>query len=170
MMISLLRSPGFGHCLERYAQEYPMPMYTLRDPGYHCFEYALTAVPDGQSLPRIAAAAEAYSWTAPVFAKESVSSLKCGGLEFDDDALCLLALKPAFDGKGWVCRILNRSDKTVTSVVRFPEAVHAVHCASILEERGKQCSLEDGGISLILNPWKIQTFRLTCRYSIRADR
>lgn len=160
MMMSLLRSPGFGHCLERYAQDYPMPLYTLRDPGYHCFGYALAPLEGRESLPAVAAEAEAFSWPAPVFAGAKGSHPILGGLTVADEAVSVLALKSAFDGKGWILRLLNRSDHPVTTRVQLPSAVSTVRSTTLLEEPGDELPMEDDGVPLSLEPWKILTLRL----------
>lgn len=161
MMMSLLRSPGFGHCLERYAQDYPMPMYSLRDPGYHCFEYALAPVDSLSAISSVAAEAEAFNWNAFLFPQGSSECPKLGGLEIENEAISLLALKSPLSGEGYVLRFLNRSPCAVTSRVTIPHKLVKVERTTILEEPGGELSVEKGGFSLSFTPWEIQTVRLT---------
>lgn len=159
MMMSLLRSPAFGHCLERFAQDYPMPMYHLRDPGYHCFEYALAPIEGGEGINRTATAAEAYNWSCPLMGvRGRVSGL--GGLNWDDEALTILAIKPSFDGHDWILRTLNRSDRTVQGRLILPKAVAQVRAATLLEKSESTLKIEEKSVEVAFKPWEIRTFRL----------
>ncbi len=107
LLLSLLRSPGFGSCLERYAQDYPIPHEGIRDPGYHLFHYALAAVEGPDDLPAVAALAAAYNQ--PVLPLPSGTPAPTA---FSFPApLTVLGCKPAWDGApGVVLRLLNNHD------------------------------------------------------------
>lgn len=119
MMISLLRSPAFGHCLERYAQDYPMPYAGIRDSGHHVLEYALCACCGREDVPRMANLGQAWNET-PVLVPENLDLPK---ITASPECLQVLALKPAFQGAGAVLRVLNNSENPVDGSVSVEGSV-----------------------------------------------
>ena len=41
ILYSILRSPAFGHGLEHYCINYPMPTSGLKDGGWHFFQFSI---------------------------------------------------------------------------------------------------------------------------------
>lgn len=126
MMMSLLRSPAFGHCLERYAQNYPMPYGGIRDGGYHLIEYALGVCRDSRDLPRVAAASRAWNEEAILVDEQS----RVPAVRTSHKALQVLAVKSSFRGKRPVVRVLNCSDAAVNGEVRV-DGFHLVPCSML---------------------------------------
>lgn len=152
MMISLLRSPAFGHCLERYAQNYPMPYGGIRDGGYHLLEYALGVCRGAADLPRVAAASRAWNERALLIPAESdVPAISTG-----DVALQVLAVKPRFRGRGAVMRVLNCSDRPIVGNIEAA-GFHLLPC-TLLEERDKTRGPERGGFHF--RPFELRSFRM----------
>jgi hypothetical protein len=152
MMISLLRSPAFGHCLERYAQNYPMPYGGIRDGGYHLLEYALGASCGTGDLPRVASAARAWNERALLLAGD----VRIPSITTSDIALQVLAVKPRFRGRGTVARILNCSDRTVDGSIES-EGFYFLPC-TLLEERDS--SRRDERDAFRFRPFELRSFRL----------
>ncbi len=150
MMISLLRSPAFGHCLERYAQNYPMPYGGIRDGGYHLLEYALGVCRGQADLPRVAAAAKA--WNEPALLLPEDTQLPA--IHAGHPALQVTAVKPAFTGSRAVLRLLNCSDTPVEAEVRV-EGFRLVPC-SLLETRTGKAARADGAFAF--GPFQIRSF------------
>ena len=151
MMMSLLRSPGFGHCLERYAQNYPMPYGGVRDGGYHLLEYALASCAGPEDVPRASSCARAWNEEAILLdAAARVPKVRTG-----HDALQILAVKPAFSGKGAVVRILNCSAAAVAGDVRV-EGFRLEPC-SLLERRATPTS---GGDVNAFGPFELRSYFL----------
>ena len=113
MMISLLRSPAFGHCLERYAQDYTLPYAGIRDSGYHLLEYGLTACRGASDLSRVAREARAWNEQALL----CPSKIRLPAIKTGHPALQAIALKPRFKGAGAILRVLNNSNSAVRGTV-----------------------------------------------------
>ena len=113
MMISLLRSPAFGHCLERYAQDYALPYAGVRDSGYHLVEYGLTACRGASDVPRVAREARAWNERALL----CPSNVALPAIKTGHPALEAIALKPRFKCAGAVLRVLNNSNAAVCGAV-----------------------------------------------------
>ena len=147
MMISLLRCPAFGHCLERYAQNYPMPYAGIRDGGYHLLEYALRFCAGPDDLPRVAASARAWNEEPLLLAADArIPAVRTG-----HDALQVLAVKPAFRGRASVLRVLNCSDSAVEGDVRV-DGYRVVPC-TLLEQRAA-----DGVGASSFQPFELRSY------------
>lgn len=147
MMISLLRSPAFGHCLERYAQDYPMPYAGTRDPGHHVLEYALCACGGPDDVPGIANLARAWNET-PVLVPETTALPE---ITTSPECLQVLALKPAFQGSGAVLRVLNNSRESLRGSVTV-EGFSLEPC-DLLER------LDPGASEIgIFNPFQLRSY------------
>lgn len=142
LVASLLRSPAFGHCLERYAQSYPMPTGNLRDAGWHHLSLAL-APHAGKSglaaLCRRAAALNAQPFAVPVAAPEPAGA---AWPSLHSDAVTLEAVKPVFlppppgvPAQAVVLRLLNLADRPAAATLtpRDGSAVRLQEC-NLIEE------------------------------------
>jgi alpha-mannosidase len=147
MMISLLRSPAFGHCLERYAQDYPMPYAGIRDSGHHVLEYALCACGGPDDVPRVANLAQAWNET-PVLVPETLTLPK---ITTSPECLQVLALKPAFQGARAVLRVLNNSGNPVEGLLTVEGCV--LEPCNLLERP------EPGASSLgVFRPFELRSY------------
>jgi alpha-mannosidase len=153
VLMSLVRSPAFGHCLERYAQDYTMPYQGISDGGYHLFEYALVkgaaTVEDGSKLDRSASAWNAKPLALDVSLAEEAQAWPIpSGLPAE---VRILALKRSFDGEGWVLRVINTSAQ---SLDLMPEVDgYSLQPCDLLERP------TDSHLTT-LEPFRIQSYRL----------
>lgn len=152
MMISLLRSPAFGHCLERYAQNYPMPYGGIRDGGYHLVEYGLGVCRGATDLPRVAAAARMWNERALLLPADC----DIPAISTSDIALQVLAVKPRYRGRGAVVRVLNCSDRPVEGDIGVT-GFRLVPC-TLLEERDNTRGPEREGF--YFRPFELRSFRM----------
>jgi len=162
MLLSLLRSPGFGSCLERYAQDYALPHTGIRDPGYHCFEYAVAALNSEADLPSAAAHAQAYN-ARPLCLPGGADKLP--GITVNPPQIEVLALKPAFEGQGIILRLLNNGDTCVNAELELPEAALKAECCNLIEERQSSMEIQQNRLRIALRPWEIMTIRLKTKRS-----
>lgn len=126
IMLSRLRSPGFGHCLERYAQNYPMPTSGLRDGGWRHF--TLSCMPHGGAadLPRLAAEAAALNLAVPAASASGGARLPGAPFQAEGEGLQLVAAKLPFGGgPGRIVRLLNLNAASSCAVLQGVEGPKA---------------------------------------------
>jgi alpha-mannosidase len=79
----------------------------------------------------------------------------------EDDRIVLSAVKRSEDGEWLVVRLLNQSDDSVSTSVRFPFPLADVQSARLDESFEKQLqSPEHGRVVLSFAPWRIQTLKV----------
>lgn len=150
LLVSLVRSPGFGHCLERYAQDYPMPTSGIRDGGWHHFTLSFMPYTDPAEM---ALAASALNAEPP-----SVLGAACPAthaVTVDGAGIEVLSAKPPFTGDGLVLRLLNQRDTANTAMITFPEGAIAREC-NMLEE-----PIAEVGSRLEFRPFEVKTVLLS---------
>ena len=76
-------------------------------------------------------------------------------IQADDPRICLSAFKAAEDGGGYILRLVNMSEDTVTAPIRFARPFRV--SLTDLAENGDACLAQD---AVSLRPWQIQTLRL----------
>jgi alpha-mannosidase len=168
IQMSLLRSPAFGHCLERYGQNYPMPTGNLRDSGWHHFTFSLTphaGAGDMANLTRRAAALNAR----PFSLADCPGSLPDAAWpKLISDSITLEAVKPVFlpSPKGIpdnavVLRFLNLSAQSGQATLRQDAALDVMlqECNLIEEPEGEIFELKKGrSKTLNFEPFKSRSF------------
>ncbi len=150
LLVSLLRSPGFGHCLERYAQDYPMPTSGIRDNGWHHFTLSFMPYSDPAEM---ALAASALNALPP-----SVLAANCPAtpaVRVEGEGIEVLAAKPPFTGDGLVLRLLNLRDTANTATVHAPDGT-VMRACNMLEEPGDELTG-----TLVFRPFEVKTILLT---------
>ena len=169
MLVSLLRSPGFGHCLERYAQRYPMPTSGIRDPGWHHFTLSLLPHSGRLDMPRLVRTANALNLR-PL----AVSPLPTDRLAdaawplLASEQVELTACKPVFlpppDGTpahAVVLRLLNLSDAPAdaTLTARAACGVRFQECDLLEQPLGAAAKLAPGAsTALRFNAFQVRSF------------
>ncbi len=150
--ITLLRSPGFGHCLERYAQSYPMPTSGIRDGGWHLFTFSLLPHHGQTDLSRLMGTAAALNLAPPLV--HAAAQPRATRLELQAEDAELLAIKRPFDGgDGLILRLANISPKPSTFTLNDVWQV----AETDMRERPATAAAPAG----TLTPWQIRTMRLT---------
>lgn len=160
--VSLLRSPGFGHCLERYAQTYPMPTSQIRDNGWHGFELSLLPweADDVQGLAMEAAGLNRDHPLVPghLAGAEAAVAIDASGVD-------LLAAKRPFDpdqADAVVLRLVNRSDQPSHATVNLAGLSPAeVWRCNLLEEVQDALAIDVGRVTLDLAPFQLATLLVT---------
>jgi hypothetical protein len=132
LLVSLLRSPGFGHCLERYAQDYPMPTSGIRDNGWHHFTLSFMPYTDPAEMSLAASALNACPPSALAHALPALPTLRIDGAGIE-----LLSAKPPFTGDGLVLRLLNLRDTANTATLHLPDGTRAQECNMLEEGTGE---------------------------------
>ena len=164
ILMSLLRSPGFGHCLERYGQAYPMPTSGIRDGGWHHFEFQLLPHGGEATLPALALQAAALNQPAPCVSGESRRALEALGLRVEGADVELQAAKPCFSADrkdAVVLRLVNHAAAERAVTLHVPEAASVSGC-DLLETPGQPLSpTPDGRLALKLAPFEIRNVMVT---------
>ncbi|OPZ31349.1 MAG: hypothetical protein BWZ02_00245 [Lentisphaerae bacterium ADurb.BinA184] len=166
LFISLLRSPGFGHCLERYAQDYPMPTCGMRDGGWHYFECSLMPYGQEADLPALALQAAALNQAAPcLLTTEDADPPPRGlGLRLDAEDVELQAAKPAFAAgprDAIVLRLVNHAPAARTARLHLPPgAVETVARCNLLEDVEETLEPTGDTVQLTLRPFEIRSLLL----------
>ena len=164
IQMSLLRSPGFGHCLERYAQSYPMPTSGLRDGGWHHF--TLSLVPHGgvDDMSRLAALASSLNQAIPAIACSAGSSLPPAPFRITGEGIELLAAKRPFDGgPDRVIRLLNNQPRPATAVFSTASGQRLVITPTRLTEDDGTREISGQTLPLEFKPFEVRTFRVAMR-------
>ncbi|HEY3379390.1 MAG TPA: glycosyl hydrolase-related protein [Armatimonadota bacterium] len=155
---SVLRSPGFGHCLNRYAQEYPMPVSEMRDAGHHHFRFAL--LPNrGDNLSEILQAGYLFNRPAGAFQVTEAQDWT-SGLAADDPGTVITTVKCAFDGPGLAVRVVEHVGQPRVAVIHVPDWVTSAARVNLLEENGETLPVHSGCVHLPLRAHEIATLRL----------
>jgi alpha-mannosidase len=161
ILMSVLRSPGFGHCLERYGQTYPMPTSGIRDGGWHQFEFQLLPYGGEAKLPELALQAAALNQPAPCVLGDSGATLAALGLGLEGADVELQAAKPSFsqDRKDAVIlRLVNHADTERHATVRLPEdRAYAAWECDLLETPGLPIVVTGHCLEITLRPFEIRS-------------
>jgi hypothetical protein len=172
MQVSLLRSPAFGHCLERYGQNYPMPTGNLRDSGWHHFTLSLTphAGAGGMAnLTRRAAALNARPFSLADFA---ILPPDAAWPNLSSDSVTMESAKPVFlpppkgiPANAVVLRLLNLSDKSAQATLsqKAASVVMIRECNLLEEPQGETFELKRGQSRILdFDPFKARSF-IVCK-------
>ena len=158
-MVSLLRSPAFGHCLERYAQDYPMPTSGICDGGWHHFTLSLLPHRGEADMSRLAADASALNAAPPAveLAAGRLPPSACAGIK--GNGVELVAAKREFGGnQGLVLRILNLSNQPTECSVTGPGGQRMAMAVDRLTEDCPEPALQDGRLGF--RPFEVKTLKL----------
>lgn len=166
ILVSLLRSPGFGHCLERYGQDYPMPTSGIRDPGWHHFTFSLLPHTGASDMPRLALQAGALNKRPTALPCAPDTRLPDVPFRIAGDGIELVAAKTPFGtdlpAGTRVLRLLNlRSADTVAVLTPRPGALGRAG-VSLLTETGLVEISPDAstGWRLAFRPFEVKTVML----------
>lgn len=161
ILMSVLRSPGFGHCLERYGQTYPMPTSGIRDGGWHQFEFQLLPYGGEAKLPELALQAAALNQPAPCVLGDSGDTLEALGLGLDGADVELQSAKPCFSPErkdAVVLRLVNNAAAERRVTLRLPEdRDYAAWECDLLETPGKPIAASGHNLELTLRPFEIRS-------------
>ena len=167
ILISALRSPAFGHCLERYAQRYPMPTSGIRDPGWHHFTLSLLPHAGNSDMPRLALTANALTARPMAVAPLPTDSfVDAAWPRLSSTNVELVAAKPAFlptpagiPANALLLRLINLSDSNSEATLTAQEAVHLHECNLLEQPAGAPTNLPAGSpSSLTFTPFQSRSF------------
>jgi len=164
ILVSLLRSPSFGHCLERYAQDYPMPMDGIRDGGWHHFTLSFVPHVGASDMPRLALEASALNQVSPVVGLDEAAVIPefKSRIAIETDGVELLAAKAPFgNAEGLVLRLINL--KAVPAAARISITDRLLKQASevlMTELEGNSLPIDQGCVTLEFTAFEVKTIRL----------
>jgi len=169
ILVSALRSPAFGHCLERYAQRYPMPTSGIRDPGWHHFALSLLPHAGGSDMPRLARAANAINarpMAVPPLPGDRLTDAAWPRLTGAN--VELVAAKPVFlpapagvPANAVVLRLLNLSDSSAEAklTAQATGGVRLRECDLLEQPAGAASDLPAGAsVTLGFTPFQVRSF------------
>ncbi|MHB9134355.1 MAG: glycoside hydrolase family 38 N-terminal domain-containing protein [Armatimonadota bacterium] len=159
LLVSLLRSPGFGHCLERYAQDYPMPTSGIRDNGWHHFTLSLQPFAGEAELPNLSLAASALNQAPPSLLAPATAFSSQPGLRIEGDGVELTCVKPLFDQgqtSAQVIRLINLTPAENRVSVALENTASVQEC-NALEQPERSLLVEGGRCMLTLKPFETKT-------------
>ncbi len=160
LMASVLRSPGFPHCLSRYAQEHPLPTGGQRDAGRHLFRFAVLAH-RSDAVAQVRRAAELLNTPAPVAAVPAGATPWCSGWRIEAEDVELSALKSGFAGAGTCLRLTERRGIARDVRIGLPAGTVSVHVADACERQGDELPISGGTCTLAMRAWGIHTLIIT---------
>lgn len=155
LLYSVLRAPGFGHCLYRYAQEYPMPLSEMHDGGHHRFRFALMPF-TGDNLAEVIAAGNRFNRPAPIMQVPTMTGEVTGGLAILDPGVFITAVKPAYNG-GIAVRLVEQLGRAREATLLVPPGTESVWSANLLEEPNCNLAIHEGQVRVPLRPYEIST-------------
>ena len=169
ILVSPLRSPAFGHCLERYAQRYPMPTSGIRDPGWHHFTLSLLPHAGQPDMPRLARAANALTARPMAVAPLPADRLPDAAWPcLTGASVELVAAKPVFlpapagvPANAVVLRLLNLSDARADAMLTAQAATGVLfeECNLLEQPAGESSELPAGAaITLRFAPFQMRSF------------
>lgn len=168
VLMSLLRSPAFGHCLERYGQNYPMPTGNIRDSGWHHFTFSLLPHGGAGDMPELSRRASALNARPFSLANGSASPPDAAWPKLISENITLEAVKPVFlpapngiPDNAVVLRLLNLSDQPGMATLRQDAELDVVihECNLIEEPVGEAFELKKGrSKTLDFKPFKFRSF------------
>ncbi len=151
--------------------------WTLATPGAQCLgthTFHVAIVPHAEKPDYPAIHREAHAFVTPMRGVQRLEVDVTPGacpdralpaslslVQADDDRVVLTAVKRSEDGEWLVVRLLNQSDVSVSTSVRFPFALADVQSARLDESMERQLqSPEHGRVVLSFGPWRIQTLKV----------
>jgi alpha-mannosidase len=169
ILISPLRSPAFGHCLERYAQRYPMPTSGIRDPGWHHFTLSLLPHAGEIDMPRLVRTANALNARPMAVSPLTTDSLPDASWpRLTGPSVELAACKPVFlpapagtPANAVVLRLLNLSDSHAEAKLTAHPAtgVRFQECNLLEQPVGPAGALSAGAsIPVRFTPFQVRSF------------
>jgi alpha-mannosidase len=164
ILVSLLRSPGFSHCLERYAQDYPMPTSTMDDGGWHHFRLSLLPHGGLADMPRLAAAASALNQSPPVMVDRSSDGAPSAWWRLEADGIEVLSVKRPFRieaDREAVIRLLNLGSEPNRAILHFASAtVSEVALCRLTEDEPVAVPVRDCACEVRFHPFEVITLRV----------
>ncbi len=166
ILMSLLRSPSFGHCLERYAQDYPMPTSGIRDGGWHHFTFSFMPHAGEKDIPRLSLDAAALNQAPPVFAAETGKcppDVLLNSLSVAGECVELVSAKAPFSkGGDLILRLLNHSPRETEAAVSAGTAGFAKASEALLtEDIVRELPVKDGSVRVWLKGFEVKTLILS---------
>jgi alpha-mannosidase len=157
VMHSVLRSPGFGHCLFRYAQEYPMPTSEIRDGGFHQFRFGL--MPFDGSIPELHRVGSIMNSKTPVFKLRGKNLPISKSFSINQIGVFIESVKPAYDG-GIALRVVEMEGKQQEVELTVPDDIGKAAITNMLEKNGQDALIVRGAIRFQIKPYQILTIVL----------
>ncbi len=161
ILMSVLRSPGFGHCLERYGQDYPMPTSGIRDGGWHRFEFQLLPYDGEAGLPRLALQATALNQGAPCITGASLVLLQETGFRLEGSDVELQSAKPCFRAEltsDVVLRLVNHaSSERLVTLVLPATGTYTIGECNLIENPGALLQIAGGNVRLTFKAFEIKS-------------
>jgi alpha-mannosidase len=165
LMASLIRSPGFGHCLERYAQDYPMPTSGMRDGGWRLFTFSLMPYENESSFSNLSLTATALNQVPPVVSSPAGSLPDQAPFTVTGKGVEVVAIKPSFDHRdkdSVVIRLLNHGAERTSADIIFkswlPSTVAEV---DLMEDRVSGLKIERDTLHLELGAFECKSMKLS---------
>jgi len=163
ILVSLLRSPGFSYCLERYAQDYPMPTSTMGDGGWHHFRLSLLPHGGLADMPRLAAAASERNQSPPVMVDRSTDDAPPAWWRLEAEGIEVLSVKRPFQtetDRDAVIRLLNPRPEPNRAILHFASAtVCEVALCRLTEDEPVAVPVHDRVCKLTFRPFEVITLR-----------
>jgi alpha-mannosidase len=158
VLVSVLRSPAFEHCLKLDWHETTFPVTGQRDAGHHAFRHGLMPHRAGGTAA-VAAAARRFRAAVPVAPVAADAPAWVSGVAIDDPAVQLAAAKPAEDGRGAVLRLVEHGGAARTVRITLPAGRRAWRCDGVETDQAA-LPVADGSAVLALRAWEIATVRI----------
>jgi alpha-mannosidase len=127
------------------------------DLGRHEFRYALRPHAGDADAARITAEARTFNTPLRVVAGRiaGATAVSC-----DSPAIEIVAVKPAEDGRGWIWRLANVTERDVQTTLTTGPRIQCVEC-DLTESAGMPLSRqEDGRLALSFGRFEIKTLRV----------
>lgn len=138
----------------------PLETPEAQCPGSQRFEYALKFYNDLEPKP-IESQIDAYeSYILPAQISTRYAVCLSLPISIETDTLRITAFKPAEDGSGLILRLLNVSDHSTESRIRFLCPVTSINRCRLDETELTPLDIQDGCIQFSLTAWQLVTLHL----------
>ena len=159
LLYSILRAPGFGHCLHHYAQEYPMPLSGMGDGGHHTFRFAVLPFTT-EAMAQVLETGYLLNTPVPAYHLAAGVDEWRSGLGVAEAGVYLSAVKPRYDGTGIAVRLLEQLGQAREVCVSVPARYTRAFLANLLEEPQEALPIHHGQITLPVTPYMLRTIVL----------
>jgi len=158
ILMSLLRSPTFPHCLDEPAH-YVAPVYDgMRDPGRHEFRYALVSYKGDWREAGVAGAAREFN--RPPIVIHGSCEAHPPIVTLDAPTARVEAVKRSEDGEALIVRICEWAGRACDALLQLPEGCGRPEATNLLERGGRPLEVSGGKARLLLRPFEIATVRI----------
>jgi alpha-mannosidase len=156
LLYSVLRSPGFGYCLQNGSHDHPVPTTLMNDSGPHHFTFGLLPY-TGANLPQVLEAGYAINQLITPYHVPHDSADFTGDVAIDALGVYISAIKPSYAGNGITVRLVEQLGQARTVTLSVPPHAVQVYRADALEDQKAILPITASSVEEAMNAYGIAT-------------